>query len=76
MIGCSVTRWTQRETGGLDAAKSGQLLSMLAPILMGALGQAKRTNGLDAGGLASMLDMNGDGNPLDDILKMAGKLMR
>lgn len=40
---------------GLDAAKSGQLLSMLAPIVMGALGQAKRTNGLDAGGLASML---------------------
>ena len=25
------------------------------------------------GGLASMLDMNGDGNPLDDILRMAGK---
>ena len=23
------------------------------------------------GGLASMLDMNGDGNPLDDILRMA-----
>lgn len=40
---------------GLDAAKSGQLLSMLAPIVMAALGQAKRTNGLDAGGLASML---------------------
>lgn len=40
---------------GLDAARSGQLLSMLAPIVMGALGQAKRTNGLDAGGLASML---------------------
>lgn len=28
------------------------------------------------GGLASMLDLNGDGNPLDDILGMAGKLMR
>ncbi len=27
-------------------------------------------------GLASMLDMNGDGNPLDDILRMAGKVMR
>ncbi len=26
------------------------------------------------GGLASMLDMNGDGNPLDDIMRMAGKL--
>jgi hypothetical protein len=28
------------------------------------------------GGLASMLDLNGDGNALDDILRMAGKLMR
>lgn len=28
------------------------------------------------GGLASMLDLNGDGNPLDDILGMAGKMMR
>jgi hypothetical protein len=28
------------------------------------------------GGLASMLDLNGDGNPLDDILGMAGKLIR
>lgn len=23
-----------------------------------------------------MLDLNGDGNPLDDILRMAGKAMR
>lgn len=28
-----------------------------------------------AGGLASMLDMDGDGNPLDDILQMAGKVL-
>jgi len=27
-------------------------------------------------GLASMLDLNNDGNPLDDILRMAGKAMR
>ena len=25
------------------------------------------------GGLGAMLDMNGDGNALDDILRMAGK---
>jgi hypothetical protein len=29
-----------------------------------------------AGGLASMLDMDGNGNPLDDILRMAGKMGR
>ena len=26
-----------------------------------------------AGGLASMLDMDGDGNPLDDIMRMVGR---
>jgi len=29
-----------------------------------------------ASGLGSLLDFDGDGNPLDDILEMAGKLMR
>jgi hypothetical protein len=29
-----------------------------------------------APGLASMLDMNGDGNPLDDIMRLAGKVLR
>ncbi len=28
-----------------------------------------------ASGLAGMLDMNGDGNPLDDIMRLAGKAM-
>ena len=29
-----------------------------------------------APGLGSVLDLSGDGNPLDDILRMAGKAMR
>lgn len=33
------------------------------------------TGGAGAG-LGSMLDLNGDGNPLDDILRMAGKALR
>lgn len=40
---------------GLDRSQSGNLLAMLAPIVMGALGSAKRSGGLDAGGLAAML---------------------
>lgn len=40
---------------GLDAGKSTALLAMLAPLVMGALGKAQRSGGLDAGGLASML---------------------
>ena len=37
---------------GLDATQSTQLLAMLAPLVMGALGQQQRQEGLDAGGLA------------------------
>jgi hypothetical protein len=40
---------------GLDASKAGMLLSMLAPLVMGALGKAQREKGLDTGGLAGML---------------------
>lgn len=40
---------------GLDASKAGMLLSMLAPLVMGALGKTARERGLDPGGLAGML---------------------
>jgi hypothetical protein len=40
---------------GLDAGKTGQLLATLAPLVMGALGKAKRENQLDSNGLSTML---------------------
>jgi hypothetical protein len=40
---------------GLDAGKTGQLLTMLAPLVMGALGRAKRENQLDNEGLSTLL---------------------
>jgi hypothetical protein len=43
------------QTTGLDAGKAGQLLMMLAPLVMGALGRAKQQRGLDAGGLSDLL---------------------
>jgi hypothetical protein len=43
------------KSAGLDPAKAGALLTMLAPLVMGALGKAQRAEGLDAGGLAAML---------------------
>ncbi len=43
------------QAAGLDGAQAGKLLAMLAPIVMGALGSAKKSGGLDAGGLAAML---------------------
>lgn len=81
------------KASGLDPAKAGALLSMLAPIVMGALGKAQRSGGLDAGGLATMLgqesqrlgpaaggllsllDRDGDGSVVDDVLGMAGKFL-
>lgn len=47
----------------------------LGGLLGGLLGR-KPAAGSGAPGLAAMLDLDGDGNPLDDILGMAGKLGR
>jgi hypothetical protein len=44
--------------------------------LLGGLFGAQTGSAGSAAGLASMLDMNGDGNALDDILRMAGKAIR
>jgi hypothetical protein len=41
---------------GMDTSSIGELLKMLAPLVLGALGRVQRTQNLDAGGLASMLN--------------------
>jgi hypothetical protein len=53
------------------AASSGGGLGGLLGGLLGG-----QSTGAPSSGLGSMLDLNGDGNPLDDILKMAGKAVR
>ncbi len=40
---------------GLDQGKTGNLMMMLAPLVMGALGKTKRQQGLNVGDLASLL---------------------
>ncbi|HQU59444.1 MAG TPA: DUF937 domain-containing protein [Saprospiraceae bacterium] len=40
---------------GLDSSKTGNLMSMLAPVVLGALGKAKQQQGLDVSGIASLL---------------------
>ncbi|MCB9273789.1 MAG: DUF937 domain-containing protein [Lewinellaceae bacterium] len=40
---------------GLDSGKTGNLMSMLAPVVLGALGKAKQQQGLDVSGIASLL---------------------
>jgi hypothetical protein len=83
MLAMLVTGFMARQGGGADAPSSagaGGLGGLLGGLLGG---QSTGASGSGAGGgfgglggLASMLDANGDGNPLDDLLRMAGKAMR
>ncbi|HSE19628.1 MAG TPA: DUF937 domain-containing protein [Pyrinomonadaceae bacterium] len=41
---------------GMDQGAAGGLLETLAPLVMGSLGKTQQTNGLDASGLASLLN--------------------
>jgi hypothetical protein len=59
--------------GGVGQAPAGA--GGLGGLLGGLMGGGGAT-GASPGGLASMLDMDGDGNPLDDIIGMAGKMLR
>jgi len=63
--------------GGPTTARSPQApAGGLGDLLGGMLGAGSGTGTQGLPGLASMLDLNRDGNPLDDILGMAGKLLR
>jgi hypothetical protein len=80
MLAMLVAGFMARQGGaGASAppASGGGLGGDLGGLLGGLLGGGQGGAGRSAqGGLASMLDLDGDGNPLDDILGMAGKLMR
>lgn len=43
------------QISGLGQGKTGNLMAMLAPIVMGMLGKQKKQNNMDAGGIASIL---------------------
>ncbi len=79
---------------GLDMGSASQLLPMLAPLVMGALGKTQQQQGLDAdgvsslltkerqeaepalGGLAQLLDMDGDGDVTDEIIGLGSSLLK
>ena len=68
------------QTSGLSLDKIGPLMTTLAPILMGMLGKAKRSNNLDAGGLGgALIDMatRSQQNPRQNApdLGLAGSLL-
>jgi hypothetical protein len=64
-------------TSGLDSGSTGKLLTMLAPLVMGALGKARREQNLDIGGMARMLGDEGQQlraqNP--QAMGLVGKLL-
>jgi hypothetical protein len=85
------------KSSGVDLASVTKIMAMVAPLIMGALGKAKRQQGFDASTLAAalgqqeraarqvspsavdmftrMLDSDGDGSPVDDIVKMGSGLL-
>jgi len=73
MLAMLVAGYMTKQHGASAAPQTGG--GGLSDLLGGMLG-GQVTRGGGTPGLASMLDLDGDGNPLDDILGMAGKLMR
>ncbi|MGB7656219.1 MAG: DUF937 domain-containing protein [Novosphingobium sp.] len=61
--------------GSQQGGAGGMLGSVLGSVLGGGQAQAAPAGG-GLGGLGSLIDLNHDGNALDDILGMAGKLAR
>lgn len=81
MLAMLVTGYMAKQAGGAASAQqdlSAGGLGGLGGLLGGLLGGGGGTGqGAPAsGGLASMLNLNGDGNPLDDIMGMVGKVIR
>ncbi len=60
------------KASGLNPSQATSMMTMLAPMVMGALGRQKREQGMDAGGLATML--SGERQSLEQ--KGAGGFMR
>lgn len=70
LLAMAVAGYLSRQSGSQAQAGSGA--GGLGGVLGQVLGGGKAGGGL--GGIASMLDLNGDGNPLDDIIGMVGKM--
>ncbi|MCO5118102.1 MAG: DUF937 domain-containing protein [Burkholderiaceae bacterium] len=62
--------------GGMLGGGGGAAGGGLGGLLGGLLGGGGNAGGGGLGGLAQMLDLDGNGNPLDDIMRMAGKTLR
>ncbi|WP_339689594.1 DUF937 domain-containing protein [uncultured Parasphingorhabdus sp.] len=71
VVAMMVAGYMAKESSGSAGSGGG-----LGGLIGGLLGGGNNASSGGLGGIASMLDLNGDGNPLDDIIGMAGKLVR
>jgi len=80
MLAMLVGGFIARQHGAAQAVPDGQGSGSGLDALLGGLLGGGATGGSAAAsplaGLGSLLDLNGDGNPLDDILRMAGSALR
>lgn len=79
MLAMLVGGFIARQHGSASAEPVGQADSLGLENLLGSLlGGGALAGPVQGGtaGLGSLLDLNGDGNPLDDILRMAGSALR
>lgn len=79
LLAMAVAGFMAKQGGSGSAAQSLPAEGGLGGLLGGMLGGQSGAGGGSGGGLSglgSLLDQNGDGNPLDDILRMAGKAFR
>jgi hypothetical protein len=72
MLAMLVAGYMSKPGGGRSGG--GGLGDLIGGLAGGRAPGGATTGGGILGGIASMLDLNRDGNPLDDILRMAGKL--
>lgn len=66
------------ESTGLDTSMLKKMLPMAATMLMGSMGQQtqQKNSAEQPSMIAGLLDQDGDGSMVDDVLGLAGKLFR
>lgn len=72
MLTMLVTGYMSKQSGGAATTSQGGLLGGLLGGILGKKGAGSKKTGAIPG-LFSMFDMDGNGNPLDDILRLANK---
>lgn len=75
MLGMLVAGYMSKE-GAAAAPQATQAPAGGLAAMLGGMGGSQAAGRGGAGGIAGMLDVDGDGNPLNDVMGMLGKLKR